>query len=408
MIKGSLLPELPMTTSKTTAKKVMTKKTIYIVAGEESGDQIGGALMDSLTKNAKDMDLTFEGIGGQRMSSKGLRSLFPMNELSIMGLLEILPHIMNVLARLSQTVEDIKRLRPDLILTIDAPGFNFRLAKRLKPLNIPVIHITAPTVWAWRPRRAERVAGYLSHLLTLFHFEPPYFTKHGLKTTFMGHPLVEKKLWDVSPDLYRKNNKIKKKQPLLCLLPGSRAGEIKTHLPIFLDTVEMIKASQSDLEVVVPTLPRFKDQIKTALKERGISVHITTDEAEKYQAMRASTAALAASGTVTLELGLCDTPMVVAYKANPISAAIVKKMLLTKHVSLANILLEKEVVPELLQDDCTASALSLKLNPLLKDKSDARALQKKDLAKLQQLVQSDSGKTPSDTAAEIILETLKK
>ncbi len=391
-----------------TSPKIKTCKSIYMIAGEESGDQIGGSLMEALNKKATDFDLSFEGIGGNHMSSQGLRSLFPMTELSIMGLLEIIPHIVNVLARLNQTVEDIKRLRPDLVVTIDAPGFNFRLAKRLKSLNIPVVHITAPTVWAWRPRRAERVAGYLTHLLTLFHFEPPYFTKHGLKTTFMGHPLVEKKLWDVSPELYRKNHQIKKKQPLLCLLPGSRAGEIKNHLPIFLDTVEMLKANHPDLEVVVPTLPRFKDQIETALKQRGIAVHITTDEEEKYQAMRASTAALAASGTVTLELGLCDTPMVVAYKGNPISAAIVKRMLLTKHVSLTNILLEKQVVPELLQENCKAQDLSLELNRLLKDKSNSHAIQKKELFKLQKLVQSDSGKTPSEMAAAIILETLKK
>ena len=184
-----------MTTKESTAKNKEAKpcRTLYIVAGEESGDQIGGALLERLHKQATSMDITVEGIGGKRMMAQGLKSLFPMAELSIMGLLEIIPHLMNVLARLNQTVEDIKRLRPDLVVTIDAPGFNFRLAKKLKPLNIPVIHITAPTVWAWRPRRAERVAGYLTHLLTLFPFEPPYFTRHGLKTTFMGHPLVEKK-----------------------------------------------------------------------------------------------------------------------------------------------------------------------------------------------------------------------
>ena len=170
----------------------------------------------------------------------------------------------------------------------------------------------------------------------------------------------------------------------------------------------MLKANHPDLEVVVPTLPRFKDQIEMALKQRGISSHITTDDDEKYQAMGASTAALAASGTVTLELGLCGTPMVVAYKANPLTAAIVKKMLLTKHVSLANILLEKDVVPELLQEKCNAADLSLKMNALLKDNSDSRATQKKELAALRALVQSDKGKTPSDIAATIILENLEK
>ncbi len=389
----------------------MTKerKTIYIIAGEESGDQIGGALMKAIKHSApKDSHLLFEGVGSTHMEKEGLRSLFPMGELSIMGILEIVPHILNVLARLSQTVDDIKKIRPDLVVTIDAPGFNFRLAKRLKSLNIPVVHITAPTVWAWRPRRAERVAGYLTHLLTLFHFEPPYFTKHGLKTTFMGHPLVEKKLWDISPETYRKKHKVKKNQPLLCLLPGSRVSEINTHLPLFLNAVELLKSHHPDIEVVIPTLPRFKDQIEKALKGHGISGYVTTDETEKYEAMRGATAALAASGTVTLELGLCGTPMIVAYKGNPISAAIVRKLILTKHVSLTNILLEKEVVPELLQDACKSEDLSHALHKLLKDQSESHAVQKKELTKLRALVQSASGESPSDVAAKAILESLLK
>lgn len=393
------------------AKTKTEKKLIYVVAGEESGDQIGGALMKALTTQAaaQNIDLRFEGIGGKRMSEKGLCSLFPMTELSIMGLLEIIPHIINILARLSQTVDDIKHLRPDQVVTIDAPGFTFRLAKRIKSLNIPVIHLTAPTVWAWRPRRAERVSGFLTHLLTLFPFEPPYFTKHGLKTTFMGHPLVEKKLNEISATAYLKANKIKKNQPLLCLLPGSRTSEIKMHLPIFLDTVELLRSHLPNLEVVVPTLARFESEIQQALKSRGISGRTIVDnEEEKYQAMRSATAALAASGTVTLELGLCDTPMVVAYKANSLSAAIVRKMLLTKHVSLANILLEKEVVPEFLQEDCKSETLSLELHKLLTPNSQCHKIQKEELAKLQGLVQSDTGESPSQAAAQIILETLTK
>lgn len=395
-----LLQESPMTKE---------RKTIYIIAGEESGDQIGGALMSSLKAQCpKNIHLLFEGVGSTRMSEEGLKSLFPMGELSIMGILEIIPHIINVLTRLAQTLDDIKKVKPDLVVTIDAPGFNFRLAKRLKPLNIPVIHITAPTVWAWRPRRAERVAGYLTHLLTLFHFEPPYFTKHGLKTTFMGHPLVEKKLWDISPEVYRKKHKLEKDQPLLCILPGSRPSEIKTHLPLFLNAVEILKSHHPDLNVVIPTLPRFKDQITQALKDHGIAGYVTTDETEKYEAMRASTAALAASGTVTLELGLCDTPMVVAYKGNPLSAAIVRKLILTKHVSLTNILLEKEVVPELLQENCKSDDLSHALHKLLKKKSESHAIQKRELAKLRALVEPKSGKSPSDVAAQAVLETLLK
>ena len=179
-----LLQESPMTKE---------RKTIYIIAGEESGDQIGGALINSLKAHCpKDTTLTFEGVGSTRMAKEGLKSLFPMAELSIMGILEIVPHILNVLARLTQTLDDIKKVKPDLVVTIDAPGFNFKIAKRLKSLNIPVIHITAPTVWAWRPRRAERVAGYLTHLLTLFHFELRTLQSMVSKQPSWDTPLLKK------------------------------------------------------------------------------------------------------------------------------------------------------------------------------------------------------------------------
>ena len=383
-----------------------SQKLVYIIAGEESGDQIGASLMQSL--RARNKNIRFEGIGGSRMADQGLHSLFSMKELSIMGLVEIIPHIPNVLARLSQTVEDIKKLRPAAVITIDAPGFNFRLAKKLKRLNIPVIHFTAPTVWAWRPRRAERVAQYLTHLLTLFPFEPPYFTKHGLKTTFVGHPLIEKKLGEIQVDDFLKKYNLKKTQQILCVLPGSRLSELNRHLTTFFDTIELLKANHADLAVVIPTLAGLKDKIQMYAKKRGVHAIVVTEEQERFQAMRAATTGLAASGTVTLELGLCETPMVVAYQANPISAAIVRRMLLTKYVSLVNILLETEIVPELLQENCTAEGLSLHLNKLLERKSEAYLTQKKALKNLRKLIEVEGGVKPSDAAAEIIWEIVDK
>ncbi len=382
-------------------------KLIYIIAGEASGDHIGASLMSEVRHKTSDA-VRFEGIGGLDMKGQGLKSLFPMQELSVMGLVEILPHALNIIARLNQTVDDIKRLRPDVIVTIDAPGFNFRLAKRVKALNIPVVHINAPTVWAWKPRRAEKIAGYLTHLLTLFPFEPPYFTKHGLPTTFMGHPLSEKNLGKRKESSFRNDHKLKPKQPLLCVLPGSRAGEIKTHMPIFLDTIELLKLQFPNLEIVVPTLNVYKPQIERDLSHRGISGIVVTDADEKYDAMRASTAALAASGTVTLELGLCETPMVVAYKGNPITAAIVKRMLLTKHVSLVNILRDKEVVPEYLQDLCKAETLSLKLHKFLKDGCESRKDQMSELKELQSMISPPDGRTPSKIAADVIFEIMDR
>lgn len=378
---------------------------IYIIAGEASGDHIGASIMAELHHISK-APLTFQGIGGPEMTIQGLKSLFPMSELSIMGLLEIIPHALNIMARLNQTVDDIKRLRPKVIVTIDSPGFCFRLAKRIKALNIPVVHINAPTVWAWRPRRAEKITRYISHLLTLFPFEPPYFTKHGLKTTFMGHPLAEKHLGQIDGKEFRKRLKLKAGQPLLCVLPGSRDAEIKMHLPIFLDTVELLKIQFPDLVIVVPTIHKHKDTIETEFSRRGVSGIIVTNETEKYEAMRTSTAALAASGTVTLELGLCETPMIVAYKGNAITAAIVRRLLITKYVSLVNILLNKEVVPEFLQENCKSETLSLKLHKFLKDGCESRTDQMNDLKKLQPMIEGPDKKSPSHIAANVILDTM--
>lgn len=389
-------------------KGISAPKKIYIIAGEESGDQMGASLMSALKRQAS-YPLQFEGVGGSKMAKEGLKSLFPMTEISIMGLLEIIPHLPNVLTRLRQAIEDITKISPDLVLTIDCPGFNFRVAKKVRSLNIPTVHFTAPSVWAWRPRRAEKVAQFLTHLLTLFPFEPPYFTKHGLKSTFVGHPLLEKKLWEISGEPFRKKRRLKKDQPLLCVLPGSRRQEVEEHLPIFLDTVMLLKTLQPDLEIVIPTLPQFKSYIEEILKKHSFSLPaIVVTEEEKYQAMRASTAALAASGTVTLELGLCEVPTVVAYKANPLSVAILKRLILVKHVSLINILLEKEVVPELLQESCTAEKLSLEVHKILKPKSEAYQTQKKALAKLREIIQPKGGQSPSELAAEVVLKTLDK
>ncbi|GAO98007.1 lipid-A-disaccharide synthase [Caedimonas varicaedens] len=206
---------------------------VYLIAGEASGDQVGGRLMQALQRKS---DVTFSGIGGMHMEQQGLRSLFPMSDLSIMGIFEVLPHIPHLLKRLGETEHDILKKRPDVVVTIDSPGFNFRIAKRLKKKGFPVIHYTAPTVWAWRPGRAKKAAKLLTHLLTLFPFEPPYFEKEGLFTTFVGHPLIE---MDISPQRregFRQRYGYTEEQPLLCLLPGSRQKEVDKLLPLFVES----------------------------------------------------------------------------------------------------------------------------------------------------------------------------
>jgi lipid-A-disaccharide synthase len=378
---------------------------VYSVAGEASGDQTGAKVIAALKDHFKDQ-IHFEGVGGAAMGQQGLKSLFPMTELSVMGLLEIIPHIPNIFLRMRQTVDDINRLKPNLLLTIDSPGFNFHLARKVKQLGIPCVHYSAPTVWAWKPGRAKKIAQFLDHLLVLFPFEPPYFTKEGLACTFTGHPLLEKKLDEINPKAFLKQHNLTISAPILCVLPGSRQAEIKRHLPIFLDTVEVLRQKKRDLVVIFPTLPHLLPVIEKMLAERGIPGIVVTDEQEKYEAMRASDAALAASGTVTLELGLCGTPMVVAYKVNPLTAFLVRKMMLVEHVSLVNILLKENVVSELLQQNCHPSALAEGLEPLLVKKSKVRQTQLAKLKQLKQIISPPKG-TPSENAAMVISRILK-
>ncbi|MBL9029506.1 MAG: lipid-A-disaccharide synthase [Caedimonas sp.] len=368
---------------------------LYLIAGEASGDQVGARLMQALRTKAH---VRFSGIGGPCMESQGLRSLFPMSDLSVMGIFEVLPHIPRLLKRLQETERDILEQRPDVVVTIDAPGFNFRLAKRLKKQGIPIIHYTAPTVWAWRPGRARKVARFLSHLLTLFPFEPPYFEKEGLPTTFVGHPLVEMDIGPQRKKSFRQRFGYAQTQPLLCLLPGSRQKEVDSLLPLFLNAVDILKSRLPDLEILLPVVPHLESAVCAHLKESSLSsFRIISDPQEKIAAMAASDVALAASGTVALELALTETPMVIAYKMNPLTAWVVRRLLLTRYACLVNILLNESIVPELLQENCTVGKI---VESVLVE---MQGSQREHLKKIRPLISPVSG-TPSDIAAAQILK----
>lgn len=367
---------------------------LYLIAGEASGDQVGARLMQALCAKAY---VRFSGIGGPRMESQGLCSLFPMSDLSVMGIFEVLPHIPRLLKRLEETERDILEQRPDVVVTIDAPGFNFRLAKRLKKQGIPIIHYTAPTVWAWRPGRARKVARFLSHLLTLFPFEPPYFEKEGLPTTFVGHPLVEMDIGPQRKEGFRQRYGYTQTQPLLCLLPGSRQKEVDSLLPLFLNALDILKSRLPDLQILLPVVSHLESSVRAHLKESSLSFKIISDPQEKIAAMAASDVALAASGTVALELALTETPMVIAYKMNPLTAWVARRLLLTRYACLVNILLNESVVPELLQENCTVRKI---VESVLVE---MQGSQREHLKKIRSLISPASG-TPSDIAAVQILK----
>ena len=333
---------------------------IYLIVGESSGDNLGAGLMDEIRERCP--GARFMGVGGPAMEERGLSSLFPMSDLSVMGIAEILPRLRLLLRRIRETVSNIQAQRPDVIVTIDSPDFSFRVARRLNGAGIPLVHYVAPTVWAWRVKRAAKVAKLYDHLLTLFPFEPPYFEREGLASTFVGHPVINTK--PGNGEKFRKEHKITPETPVLCLLPGSRRSEISRLLPVFLQTLDLLKLDIPTIRCVLPTVPHLENEIRDFLVgHQGVSVVVGPEQ--KADAYAASNAALAASGTVALELAIARVPSVIAYILNTATAMVARRMIKIPYKSLVNILLEKEVMPELLQENCTPSALCAEILPLL-------------------------------------------
>ena len=359
----------------------MTKK-IFIIAGEASGDFLGASLMRDL-KTLKPVEFT--GIGGPLMTEEGLSSLFPMRELSIMGLVEVLKHLPLMIRRLNETVDAIAAQQPDMLVTIDSPDFCLRVAKRVKKKcpNIKIVHYVAPTVWAWRPKRAEKIAKFLDGLLCLFPFEPPYFTKHGLKAEFAGHPLV-KAIGEVTDEQKRQffeTYDLDPNHPVLCMLPGSRRKEVAALWPVFLKTAEQLRRTMPDLQVILPTLPH----LLPLLGEVPSYITLMTDTTDKYIAFQCSDVALHASGTVALELALSGVPMVTTYKVNPLTAFVMRRLVTTRYYNLVNILHNDAVVPEPVQEECRPEILSAALQDLLADPQ-SRSVQMRKLVQIRNML----------------------
>ena len=384
-------------------------KSIYVIAGEASGDLLGGRLLKALYEKL-DGKVQFFGVGGDTMQEAGLKSLFPMTDLSVMGFTEILPKLPLLMRRLKETEQHIKIQRPDALITIDAPGFNFRLAKKLQKHPFPIIHYVAPSVWAYHKERAKKCAGFLDHLLTLLPFEPPYFTEHNLSTTFVGHSILESGADQADGEKFRQKHKIDPAIPLICILPGSRVMEINRLAPIFAKSFEKLSYFYPQAKAIVPCLPHLTPQIKQIFRrELGMlydQVVFVKDVSQKYDAMAACNVAIAASGTVTLELALAKVPMVVAYRLNPLTAMLAKRVLTLDYVTLVNILQNKEIIPEFLQENCTADNIALSVESILKNPK--KALQQLEQTEISLKMLRADGANPSEKAADAILGVLGK
>ncbi len=386
---------------------------IFIVAGEMSGDALGGRLMTALQSISAPKQIEFYGIGGEAMEAAGLKSQFPMSELSIMGLLEIVPHIRQLLRRLDETAKAIEAINPDVIVTIDSPGFTHRLVSRLKSRDIPRIHYVAPSVWAWKPKRVHKYKAHFDHLMALLPFEPKYFEAVGLPCSFVGHSVLESGADEGNGSAFRERHNIPSAARLLCMLPGSRKGEVTRHIAPFKKAVELLiensGTESGPLHCVIPTVPHLEGLVRDLIGDWHVPTVLFSDTGLKFDAMAASNVALAASGTVSLELALARVPMVIAYRLNPITHFMVDRMVLIRQASLLNYI---EVlagrappIPEHLQNDCIPERLSRDLEQLL---STGGVAQIERLSTPLRALSPAGGGKPSETAAQTVLDVIKK
>lgn len=378
--------------------------TVTLIAGEASGDRLGGRLIAAL--RALRSDLRFSGIGGERMEAQGLSPWFPMQELSLMGFAEVLPYARRLQRRICETVERIERERPDVLVTIDSPGFNCRVVKRLRDrgrVRPRLVHYVAPTVWAYKPKRAAKTAALFDRLLTLLPFEPPYFEREGLAATFVGHPATEDAYDPAAGAAFRARHGIAPGESLLCIMPGSRRRELATLLPVFTETASRLAARDPRLRLVIPATAYSAKLLEQMRPCWPIPPIIVADEEEKRAAMLASDIALAKSGTVALEAALAGLPMVTAYKVHPLSAWLLRRMVTTRYFNLVNILENREVIPELMQEDCAAEKLTAALTALGEDEGRRTAQRTGYIRALRRLSSPVAGETPSQAAARIIL-----
>ena len=376
---------------------------VFLVAGEASGDLIGAHLMRSM-KAQSTQTIQFYGVGGPKMTAEGLDSIFPYYELSMLGAVEVLPYVFNIAVRLRHTVDEAISKQPHIVVTIDSPGFCFRVVERLREakLNAKFVHYVAPTVWVYKPERAEFCAKLFDHMLVLLPFEPPYFEKAGLACTWVGHPVVaETKTGD--GNAFREKYQLADDVLLLTILPGSRKGEIERHMPIFAQAITMLAAQFPNLAIAATVPANVLPFIAPYFKNCPFRAIVTANEEDKRNAIAASNFAIVKSGTVALEVAMAGVPMVVTYKVHPLSAWYLRRKILIKSANLVNILEGKEIIPELLQELCNPLMIATACTELLSDP--ARQADQKQAEKnaLDKLLLPD-GERPSDKAAHVILQ----
>lgn len=409
---------------------------VFLIAGEASGDRLGAALMKGL-RELSERPVEITGVGGAAMEAEGLRSLFDIRDIAVMGIAEVLPRLRMILRRIEETTQAVTAARPDLVVSIDAPDFGLRVAKKARArlrdqgADCRFVHYVAPSVWAWRPGRAKKYAARLDHLLALLPFEPPYFEREGLSCDFVGHPLVEKsgssQSRTAAAESLRSELGVPPDAPLLAVLPGSRGGEVQRLLPVFRETVSALVARRPDLaqrglRLVMPLAEHRAASILADPGDWAAPMHFLDPrdqpfeaaEARKFAAFAAADAALAASGTVSLELAAMRTPMVIGYRMSPLTAFIARRLVKIDSATLVNLVSETLAVPEFLQENCRPEPMAEALSTLLPQMSgaeDGAAVSERtaQLAAMETTMQrlGEAAEPPSLRAARSVLSALK-
>ena len=377
----------------------LNNQKIYIVAGEPSGDILGDKLIKALQKKLNSP--IFNGVGGEKMQSNNFISLFEMSDISIFGIFPVLKKLFFLINKINDVVNDIIQKKPNIIILIDSPDFNHRVAKKVKRHlpDVPIVCYVAPTVWAWRQSRAKKMSKYFDHLLSVIPFEVNFFKKYGLKATYVGHPFIEtiKRIDDTN---FKKKYNLYDSKTII-FLPGSRKVEIDRHSPIMSQTIKYLKEQDFKLNILIAAGQKQLNQMKVYFPD----IEIITNDNEKYSLFKNADFACAASGTVALELGLTGTPTIIIYKMDKFTWFFVSKMVKVQFVSLVNLILGRESSKELLQDKYTEENLIYELNNLLLNEK----IQKKQIEDLKEFnsIMNQDIDDPSENATRIIKEMLK-
>jgi lipid-A-disaccharide synthase len=379
---------------------------VYVVAGEASGDVLGARLIAAL--RARRPELEFAGIGGPRMAEQGMPSLFDYRELALMGLLEVLPKIFRLKRLLADAAADVATRRPAVIVTIDSPGFTLRLAEMVRPIGQPIVHYVAPQVWAWRPGRVVKLRRKVDRILCLLPFEPVFFETAGIPVTFVGHPVLESGADAGDAARFAARHGLAEGERPVIVMPGSRRMEVKRLLPVFGAALRLAAQRLPGLRPVVAVSAVVAPAVRAGVADwpgRPITVETLEDKHDAFAAVAQSGGAgLIKSGTSSLEMAVAGIPHVVAYRVNPVTAAIVRRLVKVPHASLVNLLAEREVMPERIQEACTPEALAeALLRPMLEP--DVAAAQREGFAVALGLLRAPEG-LPSEAAAEAVLSAL--